>query len=282
MGVVTVAFSFGSMPEWLVGRGVDGISAARFTYWAVAFFCVLTAVVLRFGLQPGTPVKAAQRPPIVQLVKAGMQNARNPRIALAYAAAFVARSDLVVLGLFTVLWGNVAAMAAGMEPAEATSVGRRLFGTAQLAALLWAFLLGPFLDRFNRVSLMAFCMGMAAIGYIGVAFVDDPLSMRALPLFALLGVGQISAFFGATTLIGQEAPLVERGAVIGVFNFAGAVGILFATKIGGVLFDSIDPSAPFVMIGCLNLLLFFAAVVVRVVAPGASPQQQSRGADEPA
>ena len=276
MGVVTVAFSFGSMPEWLVGRGVDSISAARFTYWAVAFFCVLTAVVLRFGLQPGTPVKAAERPSTLQLVKAGLRNARNPRIALAYAAAFVARSDLVVLGLFTVLWGNVAAMAAGLEPAEATSVGRRLFGTAQLAALLWAFLLGPFLDRFNRVSLMAFCMAMAAIGYIGVAFVEDPLALSALPLFALLGVGQISAFFGATTLIGQEAPLLERGAVIGVFNFAGAIGILFATKIGGVLFDSIAPSAPFVMIGCLNLLLFIAAVVVRVVAPGVNPRQLSQ------
>jgi len=233
----------------------------------------LTAVVLRFGLQPGTPVSADQRPPALELVKAGLRNARNPRIALAYAAAFVARSDLVVLGLFTVLWGNVAAMAAGMEPAEATSVGRRLFGTAQLAALLWAFLLGPFLDRFNRVSLMAFCMGMAAIGYIGVAFVEDPLALNALPLFALLGIGQISAFFGATTLIGQEAPLVERGAVIGVFNFAGAIGILFATKIGGVLFDTVDPSAPFVMIGCLNLLIFIAAIVVRVISPGPNPRQ---------
>ncbi|MEE8308695.1 MAG: MFS transporter [Gammaproteobacteria bacterium] len=273
MGVVVVAFSFGSMPEWLLGRGVDAVSAARFTYWAVAFFCVLTAVVLRFGLQPGTPVRADQRPPALELAKAGLRNARNPRIALAYAAAFVARSDLVVLGLFTVLWGNVAAMAAGMEPAEATSVGRRLFGTAQIAALLWAFLLGPFLDRFNRVSLMAFCMGMAAIGYIGVAFVEDPLAPNALPLFALLGIGQISAFFGATTLIGQEAPLLERGAVIGVFNFAGAIGILFATKIGGVLFDTVDPSAPFVMIGCLNLLIFIAAMVVRVMSPGPNPRQ---------
>jgi MFS family permease len=274
LGVVLVAFGLGSMPEWLVGRGIDGMTAARYTYWTVTFFCVLTAVVLRFGLRPGTPVQAAKRPPVKELVLAGLRNARNPRIALAYAAAFVARSDLVVLGLFTVLWGNVAAVAAGMDPTEATSVGRRLFGTAQLAALVWAFVLGPFLDRFNRVGLMAFCMALAAIGYCGVWFVEDPLAYSALPLFALLGVGQISAFFGATTLIGQEAPLIERGAVIGVFNFAGAIGILFSTKIGGVLFDSVDPAAPFLMIGILNALLFVAAVTVRIVAPGPSPKTE--------
>ena len=274
LGVVAVAFGFGSMPEWLVGNGVDGATAAKYTYWTVTFFCVLTAIVLRFGLQPGTPVQNDSQPSVKELALAGLSNARNPRIALAYAAAFVARSDLVVLGLFTVLWGNVAAVAAGMDPAEATTVGRRLFGTAQLAALLWAFILGPFLDRFNRVGLMAFCMGLAAVGYCGVWFVEDPLALSALPLFALLGVGQISAFFGATTLIGQEAPAVERGAVIGVFNFAGAIGILFSTKIGGVIFDSIDPAAPFLMIGILNGLLFVAAIVVRIIAPGPNPKRE--------
>ncbi len=272
LGVVVMAIGFGSMPEWLVGRGIDGVTAGRYTFWVVSFFCVLTAIVLRFGLQPGTPAKASQSSSVGDLFRAGIASARNPRVALAYASAFVARSDLVVLGLFTVLWGNVAAISAGMDPTEATTVGRRLFATAQGAALLWALILGPFLDRFNRVGIMAFCMGMASIGYMGTMFVEDPLALEALPLFALLGVGQISAFFGATTLIGQEAPLVERGAVIGFFNFSGAIGILFSTKVGGIIFDSIHPSAPFVMIGVLNLLLMVAAIAVRIMAPGPGPR----------
>ena len=272
LGVVVMAIGFGSMPEWLVGKGLDSLTAGRYTFWVVAFFCVLTAVVLRFGLQPGTPVKESQSASVRELFNAGIQNAKNPRIALAYASAFVARSDLVVLGLFTVLWGNVAAIAAGYDPAEATTVGRRLFATAQAAALVWALILGPCLDKFNRVSIMAFCMALAAIGYSGMYFVDDPLAFDSLWLFALLGVGQISAFFGATTLIGQEAPKMERGAVIGFFNLSGAIGILFSTKVGGIIFDAIHPSAPFVMIGILNFALFVAAVAVRIYSPGPPPQ----------
>ena len=276
LGVVTMAIGFGSLPEWLVDSGVDGISAGRYTFWTVTFFCVLTAVVLRFGLQPGTPAQESQSSSFGELFRAGLSSARNPRVALAYASAFVARSDLVVLGLFTVLWGNVAAISAGMDPAEATTVGRRLFATAQGAALVWALILGPFLDRFNRVSIMAFCMALATLGYSSMMFVEDPLSASSLPLFVLLGVGQISAFFGATTLIGQEAPLVERGAVIGFFNFSGAIGILFSTKVGGIIFDAIHPSAPFVMIGALNLLLFVASIVVRILSPGPAPNTLTR------
>ncbi|GIT36174.1 MAG: hypothetical protein Ct9H300mP6_00420 [Gammaproteobacteria bacterium] len=42
----------------------------------------------------------------------------------------------------------------------------------------------------------------------------------------LLGVGQQCAFFAATTLLGQEAPPMKRGAIVAVFNLAGALGIL--------------------------------------------------------
>ena len=42
----------------------------------------------------------------------------------------------------------------------------------------------------------------------------------------MLGIGQISAFLGAQTVIAKEAPEASRGAVIGAFNFSGAVGIL--------------------------------------------------------
>ena len=101
--------------------------------------------------------------------------------------------------------------------------------------------------------------------------VDDPLARESIPLFILLGVGQISAFFGATTLISQEAPKLSRGAVVGAFNTCGAIGILVAGGLGGRLFDAIAPAAPFVLIGILNACVMLFAIVVRIKAPGDMP-----------
>jgi predicted MFS family arabinose efflux permease len=50
---------------------------------------------------------------------------------------------------------------------------------------------------------------------------------------------------------------------MGLFGVAGAVGILIATLGGGILFSKISPSAPFVLFGVLNLLVFVAALVVQ-------------------
>ena len=74
----------------------------------------------------------------------------------------------------------------------------------------------------------------------------------AIPFFVLLGIGQISAFLGAQTVIAKEAPEHARGAVIGAFNFCGAVGILILSVIGGWLFDHVGPWAPFMLVGVLN------------------------------
>ena len=63
-------------------------------------------------------------------------------------------------------------------------------------------------------------------------------------------------------MIGQEAPAEQRGSIVGMFSFFGAAGVMFVTSVGGRLFDAIDPSAPFVMIGAINALLFVAAMVV--------------------
>jgi MFS family permease len=85
-------------------------------------------------------------------------------------------------------------------------------------------------------------------------------------------------FLSAQSLIGQEAPADKRGSVLGAFNISGAVGILLITLGGGELFDAIDPRAPFVVVGSINVLLFFASLYVRLTA-GPKPATRSPAAD---
>ncbi len=273
LGVICVTVLFGRFaPPALVAAGFDAITTTKIVHIIVFIACTISSSVFLAGLKKGTPSSHEEHLPVRELILSGYTEAgRNPRIALAYASAFVARSDLVILGTFTVLWGAVAGVEQGLDPAIASARGAGIFGIASVAALLWLAILGPVMDRFNRVSGVIFCMACATIGYGSMWLVDDPLSHGAIPFFLLLGVGQSSAFFGATTLISHEAPRLSRGAVVGAFNMCGAIGIFVASGLGGRLFDAVGPAGPFALIGFLNGLVFLMAIVVRIKSPGHIP-----------
>jgi MFS family permease len=259
----------GWLPKAFVARGTDDATAGHYTNFVVAGLCLLTAVVLAGGLRAGLPVHRAGRPRFAELMRRAVAEGRNPRVALAYVCGFVMRPQLVILGTFTALWGTNAALQHGLSPSEALAKGRFVFLIPSAAGLLWQLLVMTwFLDRVNRVTAMVVCSALGVAGYLGTWLIHDPLSREAIPLLVLLGVGQISTFAAATTLISQEAPAEARGTVIAVFNMAGALGILMTTFIGGQLFDSIHPSAPFVFVGALTVVVLVLSIVCRVKAPG--------------
>jgi MFS family permease len=164
-----------------------------------------------------------------------------------------------------------------MDYATAAGKGALLFAVAGTASLLWLPVLGFVLDKFNRVTGVVIAMSIGAVGYAAMLYVDEaamftesgfPLGGQTVALFALLGVGQISAFLGATILISHEAPPLKRGAVVGMFNTFGAIGIFVAVAIGGRLFDSVGGYGPFLLIGVLNAVVVLFAIVVRIKSPG--------------
>jgi MFS family permease len=266
LGVVVMNQGFGSLPEVLTLQGIGAVDAGILTHLGVAGLCVLGALAVRFGLQPGVPVHLEERPSVRTLLLSGFAQARNPRVLLAYAAAFIARGDQSINAAFLILWGTLAGRAAGMTDAEAVMNGTLIFVIAQIAALLWAPVMGPLLDRMDRVTGLAICMVLAAIGNLALVLLQDPYGDYRLIFFILQGVGQISVFLAAQSLIGQEAPRNQRGSVLGAFNISGALGILIITAVGGRLFDTVDPRAPFVVVGSINVLLFFASLYVRLRA----------------
>ena len=186
----------------------------------------------------------------------------NPKILLAYCSAFVARADLVVVGTFFTLWLTQAGLSQGMDSEQAAGAAGGFFGLVMLCALIWAPIMGWLNDRMNRVTAMSLALFLAATGYLATALVPDPLGGWMFPAGVLLGIGQMSAVTASQTLIGQEAPKAHRGSVIGMFSLFGAAGILFITKVGGQLYDEIDPAAPFVIVGAINGLLMLWALAL--------------------
>ncbi|SDW97395.1 MFS transporter [Thiocapsa roseopersicina] len=277
LGVVLISQGLGAMPKVFTGAGFDGVTAGRLTHFIVAGLAVAVALLLLWGLKPGLPVRLQDRPSVRELLVGGFAHGRNPRILLAYSSAFIARGDQSVNAIFLVLWGTLAAKAAGMESASAVMSGTLIFVMAQISALVWAPVLGPLLDRIDRVTGLAICMALAALGNLSLLALEDPLSSYGPVFFILLGIGQISVYLGGQSLIGQEAPAGQRGSVLGAFNVAGAIGILLITPIGGYLFDRVDPRAPFYVVGAINVLLVFASIYVRLRH---SPESASVSASE--
>ncbi len=261
VGNIMIGVVLMRLPEMFAGPGVSELLAGRYTTLTMAALSVLLAVLIRIGIKGGRPPSTSSDETLRERISVGLRVGReNPRILLAYCAAFVARGDLVVIGTFFNLWLVQAGIAAGMSPDVAARQAGGMFAMVMTCALVWAPVMGWLNDRMNRVNAMALAMGLAACGYVGVAFVPDPLGGWMYPVGALLGVGQISAVSASQTLIGQESPVAYRGAVMGMFSMFGAAGILFISSAGGWVFDRIAPVAPFVLIGIANVLLLAAAL----------------------
>ncbi len=264
LGIVVLNQYFGSLPHRLVVNGFSGRSAGLLTHAAVAGVCLLMAVVVLAGLKGAAPTAPhTEKRSLFEQLTSGLRYARNPRILLSYAAAFVARGDQSIIGTFVPLWGTTAGIAMGMDPAEAVRRGTMMFVISQIAALLWSPVIGILIDRWNRVTALTVSMGLAAAGYLSLVLIGNPLDAWSTIFFILLGIGQISAFLGSQSLIGQEAPKEERGSVIGAFNISGAIGILLITLAGGRLFDGMSPKAPFLIVGAINLVVMTGGLFVR-------------------
>lgn len=272
IGVVFVNGFLGRTPEMFVNEGMNPVQAGQYSHWLVAAILVPCALLMLKGLKGGTMVRHDERPEVRELLLGGLRAGRNPRIALAYLSSFVSRSDFVVIGTFTVLWAAVAGMEQGVSTADAVKQGAILIVVANGSAMLWMPVMGWLIDRINRVAALTIGAFIAALAFTSMGLVEDPLSSESLPWFALLGIGQTSCFFTSQALIGQEAETKVRGSVIGMFGICGAAGILFATSVGGQLFDAWMPAGPYVLIGGANALVFFCALIVWRISPGESPR----------
>ncbi|GME38359.1 mfs transporter [Neofusicoccum parvum] len=51
-----------------------------------------------------------------------------------------------------------------------------------------------------------------------------------------------------------------KGSIAGVYSLAGGAGILILTKLGGLMFDDLDPGAPFFVMAAFNAILLIAVV----------------------
>lgn len=270
LGTMFMAGVVGRIPDLLHQRGYDAITGGRVMFLAGAALCALMALITARGLMAGTPAGRGVRPPPGELAGSIVRALRNPRIALAYAGALVARSDVVIKGLFLSLWAIQAGREQGMNPGRAMAQFGTMIIIMYIVSLASAPVFGWFIDRVHRVTAMIVALATAATGYLSMYFLTSPLDMTMIPLLVVLTLGTGFMVKAAMALIGQEAPMRERSSVIAGSSMCGAFGILVFTTVGGRLFDAWGPWAPFVLAGAYQSILLVVAIGLRLVAPGAA------------
>lgn len=264
LGLVLILAVMRNLPVWFADLGIDPVTTGRYWLWTMTAICFVAGTVVLIGLKPGAPQQLTRREPMLATFKVGIEAARNPRIALAYLAASVSRGDMAVLSTFFVLWLTQTGVEAGLTTAAASQKALTFYIVIQAFALPAAPIMGWLLDRIDRVVGLAIAMAIAGIGYFSLWFVPDPLGPYMYGAAALIGVGEMSANLSATSLIGREAPERGRGAVLGMWSWFGAAGILAIALVGGWLFDNVSKIGPFMFIAAANVaLLLWALVLLR-------------------
>jgi MFS family permease len=149
LGAMFMAFVLAKLPQWYLEQGASAINAGRYTFWTTSALCLLSAIILWFGLSDRRASTSSPRN-IMQQTAAGFREGwANPRLALAYAAAFIGRGDLVIISTFLSLWVVQTGVENGISAGEALAKAGILYGILQGSALLWAYGMGIIADRVN-------------------------------------------------------------------------------------------------------------------------------------
>ena len=264
LGAMTAALFLLKLPSIFKGNGMNAEEAAWATYLTMACVTGVIALIMFLGLRKGRAHVTEERVPLMRQLSEGLAEAKRPIIALAYAASFVARGNLAVVGTFFTLWATIyGTTVLDMSAADALAKGGGVVAISYAASLFSAPIFGIMADRINRISALAVTLLISAIGYSSTYFIEDPFSVAAIISLVLIGMAEVGCIITSGVLIAQEAPDRLRGSVVGVFTLTGAIGILIASVVGGYLFDHWLKPGPFVFFGIVSFFVLLWALALR-------------------
>lgn len=255
------------LPKIFADSGMETFDAARLTYFIIAGFGVLTAIILWLTLSNKKPAQVQEKQGFFALLLEGLKQGKKPGIALSYASAFVSRGDLLIVGTFLSLWITQAAQAQGMSLTDAAAKSGLILAVGGLSQLVLGPVIGYVFDligrKSHRVDALALASLVGGVAWCSFYLVETPLENSVLYLMILVGIAQISGVISSQVLVAQQAPPAIRGSVIGFFGLCGAFAQILLNWLGGKLYSGWSPQMAFVLVGALNFLLVVLCLAMR-------------------
>ena len=139
----------------------------------------------------------------------------DPRMQLAFAAAFYTRADVIILSLFFSLWCISVSDLVGVTRTFATAHAAVMVGLLGLAVLAAVPLWKGFIQRHSRISAIGASLSLAAVGYIWLGMFANPFNwLVALPLI-MVGIGHAGCSVTLQVLTVDVSPKPILGSMVG-------------------------------------------------------------------
>lgn len=236
----------------------SGITSVMFLAGLAAFAGAWLSRDFLVEIAPKTEEKSFPFRAVKELLK------KDRRLRLSFLAAFSSRNDMVIVGLFLMTWFiYYSDLLPGVDNTQAAGRAGVIIGYIGLVVLVTIPVWGWSIVRFGRVSALVAGLLLSGIGFVTIGLIYNPMSWWILLPATLVGMGQAGCLLAPQTLALDIAPEEIRGSVMGAFNTVGCIGIIFFLQVGGVLFDWISPTSPFLFTGVANFVIMFYGLSIR-------------------
>ncbi len=179
----------------------------------------------------------------------------DPRMQLAFAAAFYTRADVIILSLFFSLWCISISDLVGVTRTFAAAHAAVMIGLLGVAVLVSIPLWKRFIESHSRISAIGASLSLAGVGYIGLGMFANPFNwMVALPLL-MVGIGHAGCMVTLKVLTIDVTPKPILGSMLGAAYLAGGIGTVMLVQSSGYYFDALGPRAPFILMGTGKMLV---------------------------
>jgi MFS family permease len=258
-GAFGLGFTFGpAVGSLLVRWGNLGLGLAA------AAMSALALAVAFFKLPESLPPEArqAQKPAEGRLGRVGEVLAlpgvaRVSGVFVLATFAFSMMEGTFSLYLLTRFFGGVASATMTELAASGDVVAQQagkwtggIFVTIGLVAtVVQGGLIGPLRARYGEARLVVVGAALLSLSLTGIALV--PTLGLLFPVVAVLAMGNGLSTPSLSSLISQVAPKGRQGEVIGTYQGLGSLARTLGPTVGGVLFQQVGQSAPFLLAGVL-------------------------------
>lgn len=261
--VVSIMWGIGAIVSFVIFSKIPQKFGILAGFYALGGILLFTALISHFFIVDRLPKDISKRKKTTEILKEAIDTLKiSPGLKLSYAASFISRATVGILGTFMMAWAVRVASASNMDSHKATAVGGMVVGISAMAGLVVAPIWGILIDRWGRMPSLTLSLLLTGLGFLLMGVVVTPFAGLTKLCVIFCGIGQIGLMVSSTTLAIDLSPPKVLGSVLGGFNTLGALGILVIGTIGGFLFDEVSYVAPFVLTGAVSFVVLLWAILV--------------------
>jgi len=261
LGFVFAAFGLGFIFGPAIGGVVSSLWGEHAAFWVAASASLITLLITIFALDESvSPAqclenRTASRTSISPLAVLG-----NAPLLLTLIVAFITQFGLGILQSTFSLYGDAVIFAGYAEAARNIGIGLVLTVVGLTQFITQTFLLRPLLRKYKEGWLVVVGSISRVLGSLLFALAVSPWIAAPAAIFFPFGIGMMMP--SLQSLATHTVPDQMRGGVLGVYQSAISLSVIFGTALGGVLF-ALTPSLPYWVGTATAVLAMLAAIALR-------------------